>query len=171
MRPGGRPGSETGPRLRFRPGPWVSYAAIAVAGCGSNDAAPQPPDPQAVHAGVEELLAVSAEAWNAGDLDGFLAWYDQSPETTFLGSAGRTHGWEAVRDRYAPRFQPGALRDSLRFEDLETRPLGPGLGLATARYVLIQADSVTSTGVFTLVVRQTPRGWRIIHDHSSETPN
>lgn len=158
-------------RRRFRRGVWVGLAAITVAGCGPKHAGSQPLDPQALHAGVDRLLTVSAEAWNAGDLDGFLAWYERSPETTFQGSAGLIHGWEAIRDRYAPRFGPGAVRDSLRFEDLETRPLAPGLGLATARYVLMRGDSVTSTGVFTLVVRETPQGWRIIHDHSSETPN
>ncbi len=65
--------------------------------------------------------------------------------------------------------RPGAARDSLRFEDLETRPLGPGLGLATARYVLFQGDSITSHGVFTLVLEETSEGWRIVHDHSSES--
>ena len=28
-------------------------------------------------------------------------------------------------------------------------------------------DSVTATGVFTLVVEKTPEGWRIVHDQSS----
>jgi uncharacterized protein (TIGR02246 family) len=120
-----------------------------------------------LNAAVDSLLTASARAWNAGDLDGFLYWYDRSPETTFIGSTGRVHGWDAIRERYRPSFEPGASRDSLRFVGLETRPLAPGLGLATARYVLYQGDSVTATGIFTLVVREIDAGWRILHDHSS----
>ncbi len=126
-------------------------------------------DPAELQAAVDALLDSSAEAWNGGDLDGFLYWYERSPETTFMGSTGLTRGWNTVRGRYVERFQPGAERDSLRFEDLETRPLGPGLGLATARYVLFQGDSITSHGVFTLVLEETSEGWRIVHDHSSES--
>ena len=84
-------------------------------------------------------------------------------------SDGPRYGWETVRSGYAARFEPGASRDSLRFENLETRPLGAGVGLATARFVLFQGDSITSTGIFTLVLEQTEEGWRIVHDHSNET--
>ena len=120
-----------------------------------------------LHAAVDHLLTESEKSWNGGDLDGFLVWYQRGLETSFMGSGGLIHGWEGIRERYAPRFGPDASRDSLRFEDLETRPLAPWLGLATARYVLFQGDSTTATGVFTLVVENTPEGWRIIHDHSS----
>ncbi len=122
-----------------------------------------------LHAVVDNLLTDSEEKWNGGDLDGFMAWYQRGPETSFMGSDGPFYGWEQIRDRYAPRFGPGASRDSLRFENLETRPIAPWLGLATARYVLFQEDSVTATGIFTLVVKRTPDGWRIIHDHSSSS--
>jgi hypothetical protein len=126
-------------------------------------------DPAAFHAAVDSLLTESERSWNAGDLDGFLYWYKRGEETSFMGASGPIYGWETIRGRYAPRFGPGVARDSLRFEDLETRPLVPRLGLATARYVLFQADSITSQGIFTLVLEMTPEGWRIIHDHSSET--
>jgi len=128
-------------------------------------------DPAALYAAADTLLTESAVAWNAGDLEGFLDWYRRGPTTTYIGSSGLLHGWDAIRARYAPTFEPGAARDSLRFADLETRPLGPGLGLATARYVLFEGDSVTSEGVFTLVLEQTAEGWRIVHDHSSAQVN
>ena len=143
--------------------------ALAVA-CGQ-PAESMALDPAKLHAAVDSLLDDSERAWNGGDLNGFLYWYKRGPETTFMGSRGPVHGWDAIRERYAPRFEEGAPRDSLRFEDLETRPLAPWLGLATARYVLFQGDSTTSTGVFTLVLERTSEGWRIVHDHSSESPN
>jgi len=143
------------------------FALTAVAGCRESGQRVSVSDPAVLQAAVDHLLSESAAAWNGGDLEGFVDWYKRAPETTFLSSTGLTHGWDAVRERYAARFEPGAARDSLRFEGLETRPLAPWLGLATARYVLFQEDSVTATGVFTLVVEKTPEGWRIIHDQSN----
>ncbi len=124
-------------------------------------------EPASLHSAVEKLLSESAIAWNAGDLDGFMSGYRRGPDATYIGSGGLVHGWEGIRARYAPLFEPGAARHALRFEDLETRPLGPGLGLATARYVLFQGDEITAAGLFTLVLEELPEGWRIVHDHSS----
>ncbi len=148
----------------------IALACVVVA-CTPSDERAQAADAAAFHAAADSLLEESAEAWNGGDLEGFLHWYKRGPETSFMGSSGPVYGWETIRSRYAPRFARGAARDSLRFEDLETRPLAPWLGLATARYVLLQGDSVTSQGVFTLVLERTSEGWRIVHDHSSETSN
>jgi len=137
--------------------------ALAVVACApaasptADDAAPE------VHA----LLEQSARAWNAGDLDGFLITYARDSATTFLSVRGLTHGFAAIRDRYAARFEPGAERDSLRFTDVELRPLGADHLLVTARYVLERGDSVTATGPFTVVWERRPEGWRMIHDHSS----
>jgi ketosteroid isomerase-like protein len=145
-------------------------AVMATLSCAPAEEPAARPDPAALHAAVDSLLDDSERAWNGGDLDRFLYWYKRDEQTSFMGSSGPRYGWETIRSGYVPRFGPGAARDSLRFENLETRPLGPGLGLATARYVLFQGDSITSTGIFTLVLEQTPEGWRIVHDHSSESP-
>jgi beta-aspartyl-peptidase (threonine type) len=147
----------------------LAAASLAFAACQPTGERADVVDGEQLQAAVDHLLTESEKAWNGGDLAGFMEWYKRGEETTFLGSSGLTHGWDTIRQRYEGRFEPGASRDSLRFEELVTRPLTPWLGLATARYVLFQGDSVTSTGVFTLVVERTPEGWRIIHDQSAET--
>ena len=159
------------PMPRYLPGGLLAVLLfVLAAACG-----PEPEgdslEPAELRAAVDSLLTASERAWNGGDLDGFLHWYRRGPETSFLGSSGLIRGWEEIRARYEPSFEPGAARDSLRFEDLEARPLAPSLGLATARYILFQGDSVTSSGVFTLVVERAAEGWRIMHDHSSADPS
>ena len=62
---------------------------------------------------VARMLERSAEAWNRGDLDGFMDDSLRSPTTSYIGSSGRVAGWEAIRARYAPLFQAGAFLDSL----------------------------------------------------------
>lgn len=119
---------------------------------------------------VTRMLERSAGAWNRGDLDGFMDDYLHSPTTSYIGSSGRVAGWEAIRARYAPLFQAGALRDSLRFERIVARPLGEDYALATARYVLFREGDVTGSGPFTLVLWRTEEGWRIVHDQSASDP-
>ena len=116
---------------------------------------------------IKALLDQSAGAWNAGNLDGFLITYARDSSTTFLTVNGLTRGYDAIRGRYAARFEPGATRDSLRFAEVEVRALTPDWALVTARYVLERGDSVTATGPFTVVMQRRREGWRMIHDHTS----
>lgn len=119
---------------------------------------------------VRSMLEASADGWNAGELDAFMAVYADSPETTYVGGSGLRVGYDAIRDRYAPLFRPGADRDSLRFEDVRVRSLGPDVAVGIARYVLRDSAEVTGAGPFTLVLRRVGDDWRIVHDHSSSDP-
>lgn len=136
--------------------------AAVVVGCAP--AAKPTPDPTPE---LRALLDQSARAWNAGDLDGFMITYARDSATTFMTAQGPIYGYDTIRARYAPRFEPGAQRDSLRFTDLVVRPLDGKYAIATARYVLERGDSVTATGPFTVVLRHDEEGWRMIHDHTT----
>lgn len=141
-------------------------ALLAFAGCTievEEDAA-------SLQSSIEAMLTESAAAWNRGELDGFMDDYLESDATTYVGHSGLLTGYEAIRDRYSPLFEPGAARDSLRFEDVRGRRLGAFDGVVTARWILHRDGKVTGSGPFTLVVRRTGGGWKIIHDHSSSDP-
>jgi len=116
---------------------------------------------------LQALLDQSARAWNAGDLEGFLITYAHDSATTFVTQRGPIYGFDAIRGRYAARFEPGAVRDSLTFTDFTVRMMGPDYVLSTAHYVLMRGDSVTATGPFTVIWQHRPEGWRMIHDHTS----
>jgi ketosteroid isomerase-like protein len=119
---------------------------------------------------VERMLTASSAAWNRGEIDGFMDDYVRSPNTTYIGPSGLLVGYARIRERFAPHFEPGAHRDSLRFEDVRVRRLGAVEALATARWILFRAETVTASGPLTLVLRHTSGGWKIIHDHSSSDP-
>jgi ketosteroid isomerase-like protein len=116
---------------------------------------------------IRRVLDASAAGWNAGDLGAFMDAYLESPTTTYWGRQGLVRGYVAIRHHYAPRFAPGAERDSLRFDQIEARRLGAEYALATSRWVLFRGDSVTATGPFSLVLERVAGAWKIIHDHSS----
>lgn len=112
----------------------------------------------------------SADDWNRGNLDGFMSDYARDTATTFVEGGHARHGWDFIRSRYAPRFAPGATRDSLRFEEVAARPLGDRYALLTARFILFRAGQTTASGPFTLVFERRADGWKILHDHTSSDP-
>jgi len=112
----------------------------------------------------------SAGDWNRGDLDAFMSDYANDSTTTYVDGHRARHGFDFIRNNYAPRFAAGARRDSLHFEELEVRPLSPTLALLTARFILQRGDSTTASGPFTLVMERRSEGWKILHDHSSSDP-
>jgi ketosteroid isomerase-like protein len=112
----------------------------------------------------------SADDWNRGNLDGFMSDYAHDSATTFVEGGHARHGWDYIRSRYAPRFAPGATRDSLRFEEVAARALGDRHALLTARFVLFRGGRTTASGPFTLVFERQANGWKILHDHTSSDP-
>lgn len=139
-----------------------AFSAVAVAACRI---AHVPPDPTS---SVRAMLDSSAAGWNARDLDKFVAAYADDSMTTFVSGGHLHQGIAWIREHYQPSFGAGGVHDSLRFTELRVRPLGDEYALGFARYELFRGDSVTSSGPFTLIVRRTSTGWRIVHDHTSE---
>ncbi len=129
---------------------------------------PEETDPTAV---VTALLTESAAAWNAGDLERFVSDYARDSTTTFVSGGRVRSGFTWIRGNYAPAFERGAARDSLQFQSVAARWLGPEHVLATARFVLFRGDSVTASGPFTLVLREVEGDWKIMHDHTSRDPD
>ena len=150
-------------------------AALAVAtGCARGGAVETAPPPSAQTAtAIRTLLERSAEAWNAGDLDGFLLPYLHSEEVSYVGSRGPVHGYERLKRTYASSYwSAGRPAQTLSFRDIEVTPLGADYALAVGWYVLSDRGTgrETDRGIFSLVLRRTPDGWRILHDHSSAVP-
>lgn len=137
--------------------PLAAQALPHVAGAG--------PDRPAVWREVAAVLEHGARAWNGGDLEGFVS--DYTPDATFVTSRGLVRGTAEIRARYAARFAPGAVRDSLSFRLLDVDVLGPRTANLVATWVLARGDSVTSTGPTTLVLKKVGGRWKIAHDHSS----
>lgn len=118
-------------------------------------------------AAVREVLDRQAAAWNKGDLEGFMTGYWKSPDLTFFSGKTREHGWQATLDRYRRRYQgEGREMGRLTFDQLQIDVLGPDAALVRGRWQLVRKDDRPG-GLFTLVFRKFPGGWRIIHDHTS----
>jgi len=120
---------------------------------------------------VRAVWTTQVEAWNRGDLDGFMAGYWKSPDLIFFSNGTETRGWQPTLDRYRMRYQAeGRQMGTLDFPQLDFVPLGPDAVLARGRWRLKMPDGKESIGMTSVIFRKLPEGWRIVHDHSSAEP-
>lgn len=152
-------------KLLASPGLAAVAAAVAVLGGAACTLETRPEEN--LRDSIAEMLDDSAEAWNRGDLEGFLESFAAAPSTTFMTENGPVTGIESIRSGYEGFFDGSVPRDSLAFEDLTVRTFPPLIAVATLRYVLGDRNEPAATGWVTLVIRRTGDGWRIVHDHSS----
>ncbi|MSQ94441.1 MAG: DUF4440 domain-containing protein [Gemmataceae bacterium] len=124
-------------------------------------------DPPQDRAAIQRVLDDQANAWNKRDLVGFMKGYLESEELTFFSGNKKTKGWKTTLERYQKTYQgDGKEMGKLTFDELSIELLGENHALVRGRYRL-QRKSDNPTGIFTLILRKTPAGWRIVHDHTS----
>lgn len=147
---------------------WTGVWALAIAGLAPAALATVSGGSDEAAKAVRAVLDRQVVDWNRGDLDGFLNGYWKSPKVVFQSGGQRYVGWEAMRDRYRSRYQgTGKAMGRLEFSALEIETLGPEAALARGRWSLVMPDGTKPGGLFTVIFRKLPEGWRIIHDHTS----
>jgi uncharacterized protein (TIGR02246 family) len=118
-------------------------------------------------AAIRAVLQSQVEAWNHHDLERFMSGYWNSPELTFFSGATETKGWQPTLERYQSKYQSkGQSMGTLSFRDLTVQMLSDDAAFVRGRFQLVMPDGKQPHGVFTLIFRKFPEGWRIIHDHT-----
>jgi ketosteroid isomerase-like protein len=141
--------------------------ALILQGTAPVTPAPSPGEATTDQAQVRAVLDAQVKAWNRGEVAKFMQGYWNSPETEFVGSAGIIRGWQTVLDRYRKTYPNRAAMGHLDFSNLEITMLGPEAAMVVGQFHLKRQNDAPY-GVFTLIFRKFPEGWRIIHDHTSE---
>ena len=138
-------------------------ALVVVAGCAGTRR-PAAADPAAIRAVLDAQVA----AWNRGDVPGFMDGYWRSDSLRFASGGTVQYGWQTTLDRYRRGYPDRAAMGRLTFSDLRIAPLSADAATVFGRWGL-ERDTLLppASGLFTLVFRRTPQGWRIVHDHTS----
>src|ERR1044072_6779766 len=109
--------------------------------------AQQPSDsaaPSDIQSEIRAVLDRQSIAWNKGDIDGYMQGYWQSDSMLFTSGGRIQQGWLAARAKYKAARGPRRTRETAK-----AKP----------------------HAVFTLAMRKSPQGWKIIHDHpAAESP-
>lgn len=115
---------------------------------------------------IRAVMSAQVAAWNRGDIDGFMDGYARSGATEFVSGDKLTRGWQTVRDRYKKKYDSREKMGRLTFSELKITPLGHDAAIVLGRWRL-ERKADKPHGIFTLLFRRTPAGWRIAHDHTS----
>lgn len=118
--------------------------------------------------GMVKTLMQQEHAWNAGDMNGFLAGYKNAPETMWIGHV-LAKGFDNISAQYHQSYPVAASMGKLTFSDLEPRVLDEKFGTLIGAYHLDRAKKFggNADGVFSLVFEKTPDGWKIVLDHTT----
>ena len=115
---------------------------------------------------VRAVIDAQRDAWNRGDVEGYMAGYARSPNTVFVSGDSVTRGWQTVLDRYKKNYDSREKMGTLTFADLEITTIGTRTAVVLGSWKLRRANDEPH-GRFTLIFRKTKQGWRIVHDHTS----
>jgi ketosteroid isomerase-like protein len=125
-------------------------------------------------AAIRSAIATQGAAWNGGDIPAFMQTYENSPETTFIGSTVRK-GYAPILERYKQAYATPEQMGKLTFSNLEVRLLAGTCGqveyaAVTGKFHLdrtVKGDAKKDDGIFSLVWHKGPQGWKILLDHTS----
>lgn len=129
---------------------------------------------EADEAQIRAAIKAQTDAWNRADIPAFMQAYENSPDTTFIGLTLRK-GYEPILKRYQQSYTNREQMGTLTFSDIDVRLLPSGCGkseiaLVTGKFHLARTAHGAATkddGIFSLVWRKGPRGWKIVLDHTS----
>jgi beta-aspartyl-peptidase (threonine type) len=140
----------------------LSLLLISALSSSAQDSNPQ------VTTAVQQVLRQQQDAWNRHDLEGFMGGYWNSPDLTFFSGAKMTSGWQPTLDHYRKSYQSeGREMGTLEFSELNVQALAQDAAFVRGAWKLTTSDRNTPHGLFTLIFRRFPEGWKIVHDHTS----
>lgn len=137
---------------------------MAANGCAGRDARTFR---AADRAAVLAVLAGQVDAWNRGDLAGYMAGYARTDTLVFTSGGTVRRGWQATFDSYQRRYAGSASSmGRLRFDIEQIDNLGADGAIVLGTWTL-ESGAHPATGIFSVALARTPDGWKVIHDHTS----
>jgi ketosteroid isomerase-like protein len=119
-----------------------------------------------IAAEITKVMNDQSDAWNRGDIDGFMAGYWRSDKLVFISGENVTRGWQPTLDRYKKSYDSRAKMGTLKFSELEFTVLSKDAAVVLGSWELTR-EKDNPKGKFTLTFRMLKEGWRIVMDHTS----
>ena len=117
-------------------------------------------------AAIRSLLQKQTEAWNRGDIEGFMGGYWKNDSLMFIGKSGITYGWQQTLDNYKKGYPDKTAMGELTFTLIEMKPLSKKYFSVVGKWHLKRTIGDLS-GHYTLLLKKIKGKWVIVKDHSS----
>ncbi len=115
---------------------------------------------------IRNVMQQQTDAWNKGDIDGFMQTYLKNDSLLFIGAKGVTYGWDSTLVHYKKGYPDKAAMGSLHFELKELKPLSDTYYFVVGKFIL-DRKSGSQSGFFDLLFKKVDGKWYIISDHTS----
>jgi hypothetical protein len=122
----------------------------------------QPKDEVAILRVLEE----QNNAWNRGDIEGFMKGYWQSDSLMFVGKSGITYGWMNTLNNYKKGYPDTAAMGRLSTINIKVKRLSGRYYFIVGKWRLTRSIGDVS-GHYNLLMEKINGRWVIIADHSS----
>ena len=115
---------------------------------------------------IRDALNAQVEAWNRGDVKGFVATYAE--DCTFVGKQ-ILEGRASLLARYEKNYPTAEAMGKLSFQNLKVRSLDGRIAVVTGEWHIDRAATSGGAvgGVFSLVLRLRNGKWEIVLDHTT----
>lgn len=115
---------------------------------------------------IRTLLQKQTEAWNRGDLEGFMEGYWKNDSLMFIGKSGITYGWQQTLDNYKKGYPDKTAMGHLTFTLIEMKSLSKKYFSVVGKWHLKRTIGDIG-GHYTLLMKKIKGKWVVVSDHSS----
>lgn len=115
---------------------------------------------------IRNLLVQQTEAWNRGDISGFMQTYWQNDSLMFIGKDGVTWGWKNTLERYKKGYPDKETMGQLSFDVIQVKKLSAEYFFVVGKW-MIKRNTGDLRGHYNLLMKRIKGQWKIIADHSS----
>jgi ketosteroid isomerase-like protein len=112
------------------------------------------------------ILKEQDQAWNRGDIEGFMQTYWSSDSLMFIGKSGVTFGWKNTLNNYKKGYPDTAAMGKLDFTLINIKRLSRKYYHVVGKWHLSRKAGDLK-GHFTLLIQKVKKRWVIVADHSS----
>jgi uncharacterized protein (TIGR02246 family) len=144
---------------------WGGLLAVCMPALGGVTAQTQ--FREAEKAAIRALLYRQLNAWNRGDIAGFMEGYIQSDSLLFMSKKGLTFGWQKVMKNYQRAYPTPEAMGKLQFEIQKIQRLAPKKALVIGKWLIQTQKEEKKEGYFSLILCKVKKQWYITFDHTS----
>ncbi|MCB0688246.1 MAG: DUF4440 domain-containing protein [Saprospiraceae bacterium] len=113
---------------------------------------------------IEDLLSMQSEAWNKGDIEGFMQTYWDQDELQFLSKSGPTFGYQNTLQNYYKRYPDRQSMGQLTFNVISLNKRSRKVYSLIGRYHLERVGIDNLEGYFLLILQKIRGHWKIVAD-------
>src|SRR5262245_44853394 len=121
--------------------------------------------PEKIRQDIRQAMHIQEEAWNRGDIPGFMDYYWNNDSLKFIGSRGITYGWQPTLNNYKKSYPDQTAMGVLTFDITTIEVLSDTAVFVIGKWHLKKEKE--AGGYYTLLWKKIAGKWVIVVDHTS----